>query len=107
MWRAGPTATMGPAMVVMVMVAPPGGPKQHRADVAFQDIKRGAVGVSGRQEYLRWGGRRIGRQQDKGRWKRKAKWGEGRGGKRGEKVNYVKVRGSTDPSLWLYAPPGG
>lgn len=43
---------MGPAMVVMVMVAPPGGPKQHRADVAFQDIKRGAVGVSGRQEYL-------------------------------------------------------
>lgn len=94
-------------MVVMVMVAPPGSPKQHRADIAFQDIKWGAVGVSGRQEHLRLGSRRTGRQQDKERWKRKAKWGEGRGEKRGEKVNYVKVRGSPDPSLWLYAPPGG
>lgn len=61
MWRAGPTAAMGPTVVVVVMVTPPGGPKQHRADVALQNIKRGAVGVSGRQEHLRWGGRGIGR----------------------------------------------
>lgn len=57
---AGPTAALGSTVVVMVMVAPPGRPKQHRADVAFQNIKRGTVGVSGHQEHLRWCGRGTG-----------------------------------------------
>lgn len=68
---AGPAAAVGPAvgptMVVVVMVIPPGSPKQHRADVALQNIKRGAMRVSGRQEHLRWDGRGAGRQRERQR----------------------------------------
>lgn len=89
-------------MVVVVMVTPPGRPKQHRADVTLQNIKRGAVRVSGRQEHLRWGGRGAGRQRERQReTEAESKVGVGEG-KRGE-----KVRGSPDPPLWLYALPGG
>lgn len=45
--------SVGPTMVIVVMVTPQTCPKQDRADVALQNIKRGAVGVSGCQEHLR------------------------------------------------------
>lgn len=54
--------SVGPTMVIVVMVTPQTCPKQDRADIALHNIKRGAVGVSGRQEHLRWGGGGTGRQ---------------------------------------------
>lgn len=74
---AGPTATMGPSMgptvVVVVMVTRQGRPKQHGTDIALQNIERGAVGVGGCQEHLRRGGRGTGDSRDRERWREKAK----------------------------------
>lgn len=70
---------MGSSVVVVVMVTPQGCPKQDRADIALQNIKRGAVGVGGCQKHLRWGGEGTGRQR-KSQRETKAESKEGREG---------------------------
>lgn len=88
MRRAGPTAAEGPTVVVVVMVAPPGHPEQHRADVALQNIKRGAVRVSGCQEHLKgWQGdvETARKSEQDGCRKQNRGWGEeGREGQPGQ-----------------------
>lgn len=103
MWGARPAATLGSTMIVMVMVAPRGRPKQHRADVGFQDIKGGTVGVGGRQEHLRWDDRGTGdSERASGRVRQKQMGGAGTE-REGQKV---KDRGSLDSDFWQHAPPG-
>lgn len=97
-WGARPAATLGSTMVVMVMVAPRGRPKQHRADVGFQDIKGGTVGVGGRQEHLRWDDRGTGdSERASGRVRQKQIGG---GGDRERRSN---GQGQREPRLRLLA----
>ena len=104
MWVAGPAATLGSTMVVMVMVAPGGRPKQHRTDVGFQDIKRGTVGVGGRQEHLRWDERGTGDSKRASGRMRQKQIGAG-GGEIEREGQKVKGRGSLDLDFWRHAPP--